>query len=369
MVTHLTAKPQRIVVKIGSSLLVKPDGSAHINWLRTLASDIGKYRKNGVEIIIVSSGAVALGARKLGIKGRDNLTDSQACAAVGQIILAGIWTDILKEQQMIAAQVLLTLDDLEDRRRYLNISSTLERLLQADAIAIINENDSVATAEIRYGDNDRLAARVAQASHADRVILLSDVDGLYDRSPHEADAQIIRDIYDIDDNIRSMAQSASSSGMGSGGMASKIEAASTAMNSGIEMIIASGKKDYPLSAIDNGGPYSHFHKQQDSGSGEKKWLGGRVHAQGSVTIDSGAAAALREGASLLAVGVIDHSANFVRGDVIEIIAGGAAIARGLSEYSAGEVALILGKNSEEIAALLSYPPRSALVHRNHMVML
>lgn len=369
MVAHLAVKPQRLVVKIGSSLLVKPDGSAHIEWLETLANDIAKYRGDGTEIIIVSSGAIALGARKLGIKGRENLTNSQACAAVGQIILAGIWTKILRDKQMIAAQVLLTLDDLEDRRRYLNISSTLERLLLAGAIPIINENDSVATEEIRYGDNDRLAARVAQASHADQVILLSDVDGLYDRDPSEMGAQIIRHIYDIDDNIRNMAQSVSSSGMGSGGMASKIEAASTAMSSGIDMIIASGKKDYPLTAINEGGPYSHFHKGQDSGNGEKKWLGGRVRAQGSVTIDKGAAAALTEGASLLAVGVIGHSPDFGRGDVIEIICDGAVLARGLSEYSAAEVGHIMGKNSAEIAALLTYPPRSALIHRNHMVML
>lgn len=371
MVAHIAslAVSGLIVVKIGSSLLVNEDGNANIAWLKTMASDIKKRRDEGARIIIVSSGAVALGARKLNINGRANLTDSQACAAVGQIILSAIWTDVLQAESLVAGQILLTLEDLEDRRRYLNISSTLERLLQAGVVPIINENDSVATAEIRYGDNDRLAARVAQASHAQQLILLSDIDGLYDRDPADSNAQIIPHIYDIDDEIRAMAMGSSSSGIGSGGMASKIEAAATAMSSGIDMIIASGKKDYPLSAIEKDREYSHFHRQEDISGGEKKWLNGRLRAQGSIIIDNGAAHALRDGASLLAVGVIAFNQDFSRGDVIEIINNGDIIARGLSEYSADELRLIIGKNSDEIAQILSYPPRSALVHRNHMVML
>jgi len=376
MVAHIKVNhkndPQRIVLKIGSSLIVNQDGNANITWLHTLAKDIARRHKAGQNIIIVSSGAVALGAQKLGIAGRENLTNSQACAAVGQIILAGLWTDILNTEGLIAAQTLLTLDDLEERRRYLNISSTLEKLIQTGTIPIINENDSVATHEIRYGDNDRLAARVAQASHAQQLILLSDIDGLYDRDPSDQDAKIIKDIYNIDDDIRRIAQSSSTSGIGSGGMASKIEAAQTAMSSGIDMIIASGKKDYPLSAIAAGRIHSFFHKHSEisADKGQKKWLNGRLHAQGTITIDEGAKIALEQGASLLAIGVTSVKGIFKRGDVVEILDGNNSIlARGLSEYDSNETILIIGKNKHEINEILSYPPRSALVHRSHMVLL
>lgn len=363
-----TAK--RIVIKIGSSLLVQADGSPNSAWLLTVADDIAKLRNQGSDVIVVSSGAVALGAKKLGLLSRDSLTTSQACAAVGQINLARLWTETLQTKQLVAAQMLLTLDDLEDRRRYLNISSTLEKLIQTGAIAIINENDSVATEEIRYGDNDRLAARVAQACNADCIILLSDVDGLYDRDPSDPSAKIIPNIRTIDDTILDVAHGAVSD-VGTGGMASKIEAAATAMSSGIDMIIASGKKDYPLSAIQKGEAHSLFHKQDgDADRGQKKWLNGRFRAQGALYIDEGAAQALTNGASLLAVGVKRYVKDFVRGDVVEIIdPKGTVLARGLSEYDAREIEIIMGKSKDEIAQILSYTPRSALVHRNHMVML
>lgn len=375
MVTHLATNnlqmAKRIVIKIGSSLLVQADGSPNRAWLLTVADDIAKLRGQGSDVIVVSSGAVALGAKKLGLDSRESLTTSQACAAVGQINLAGLWTETLQTKRLIAAQMLLTLDDLEDRRRYLNISSTLEKLIQTGAIAIINENDSVATEEIRYGDNDRLAARVAQACNADCVLLLSDVDGLYDRDPSDAAAQIITDIHSIDDAILNAAQGAVSD-VGTGGMASKVEAASTAMSSGIDMIIASGKKDYPISAILRGEAHSLFHKQEDDAAdkGQKKWLNGRLHAQGIIYVDDGAARALSNGASLLAVGVTGYDKEFLRGDVVEIIGpDGTILARGLSEYDAREIKIIMGKSKDEIADILSYTPRSALVHRNHMVML
>ena len=279
--------PNRLVVKIGSSLIVGEDGCAREAWLKTLAHDISERRKRGQQIIIVSSGAVALGAQKLGASARDSLTNSQASAAIGQIMLASLWTDILAQEDLVAAQILLTLDDLEDRRRYLSIASTLEKLLQTDAIPIINENDSVATNEIRYGDNDRLSSRIAQAANADQIILLSDVDGFYDRDPQDSDAQIINHIYDIDDTIKNAAQSSSSSGIGSGGMTSKIEAAQTAMSSGIDLIIASGKCDHPLAKVDGGEQHSIFHRHEniDADSGQKKWLNGLVHASGEITID------------------------------------------------------------------------------------
>ena len=368
--TNILETAKRIVIKIGSSLLVQTDGTPNRRWLLTLADDIAKLRAQGSDVIVVSSGAVALGTKRLGLNSRESLTASQACAAVGQINLAGLWTDTLQTKALIAAQILVTLDDLEDRRRYLNISSTLEKLIQAGAIAIINENDSVATQEIRYGDNDRLAARVAQACNADCIILLSDVDGLYDRSPNKKNAKIISDIYKIDDIILAAAQGTTSD-VGTGGMASKVEAATTAMSSGIDMIIASGKKEHPLSAIQRGEAHSLFHKQENvTDKGQKKWLNGRLHAQGILYIDEGAAQALSDGASLLAVGVKGYEQDFLRGDVVEIIdPKGVILARGLSEYDAHEVTMIMGKNKDEIAQILSYTPRSALVHRNHMVML
>ncbi len=376
MVSHLTVKPhpitKRLIVKIGSSLLVKEDGSANIAWLKTLVHDIAKRHTDGQKVIIVSSGAVALGAQKLGMNGRDNLTNSQACAAVGQIILSKLWSELLQEEGLIAAQTLLTLDDLEDRRRYLNIASTLERLIQEGVIPIINENDSVATNEIRYGDNDRLATRIAQATHAQQIILLSDVDGLYDGDPAHPNAQIIPHIYNIDNDIKSAAKNTSSSGIGSGGMASKIEAAQTAMSSGIDLIIASGKIDYPLSAIDTGAAHSLFHRdtQSSADKGQRKWLNGHVRSSGTLYIDKGAAHALQDGASLLAIGVKKVDGSYKRGDVVDIMDDNSKlIARGLTEYDSIETSQILGKNKEEIAAFLSYPPRSALVHRNHMVLL
>lgn len=363
-----TAK--RIVIKIGSSLLVQSDGAPNSAWLVTVAEDIAKLRRHGKDIIVVSSGAVALGAKKLAVDSRESLTTSQACAAVGQINLAGLWTETLQTRALVAAQMLLTLDDLEDRRRYLNISSTVEKLIKMGVIPIINENDSVATQEIRYGDNDRLAARVAQACNADCIILLSDVDGLYDRAPDDKNAAIIANIYKVDDAIINAAQGTTSD-IGTGGMASKIEAAATAMSSGMDMIIASGKKDYPVSAILNGEAHSLFHKQEgDADKGQKKWLNGRLHAQGKLFIDDGAAQALTNGASLLAVGVKRYEQDFVRGDVVEIIdPKGTILARGLSEYDARELENIIGKSKDEIAEILTYTPRSALVHRNHMVMI
>ena len=360
-----------LVVKVGSSLLVQPDGTVRREWLQTLVADISARHKAGQRCIIVTSGAIALGARRLGFDkgGRASLADAQAAASVGQIVLSGIWADLLEGQSLAAAQMLVTLDDLEDRRRYLNIAATLDRLLGADAVPVINENDSVATEEIRFGDNDRLAARVAQAAGATGVILLSDVDGLFDRAPHLPGAVLLPTIEKIDGRVRVMVAEGSSSGMGSGGMASKLDAADIATRAGIGLVIASGLRDHPLSALEQGG-LSTFFAPREGASARKSWLGGRLTVKGRIRIDDGAVQALENGSSLLPAGALSVEGEFKRGDVIDISAeDGIAIARGLSEYDAVDAARICGHRSSELAAILGTVPRSVLVHRDQLVLL
>ena len=360
-----------LVVKVGSSLLVRPDGNVRREWLQTLVADISARHKAGQRIIIVTSGAIALGARRLGFDkgGRASLADAQAAASVGQIVLSGIWAELLEGQSLAAAQLLVTLDDLEDRRRYLNIAATLDRLLGAGAVPVINENDSVATEEIRFGDNDRLAARVAQAAGATGVVLLSDVDGLFDRAPHLPGAVLLPTIEKIDGRVRVMVAEGSSSGMGSGGMASKLDAADIATRAGIGLVIASGLRDHPLSALEQGGP-STFFAPRAGESARKSWLGGRLTVKGRIRIDDGAVQALKNGSSLLPAGALSVEGEFKRGDVIDISADDdIAIARGLSEYDAVDAARICGHRSSELADILGTVPRSVLVHRDQLVLL
>lgn len=360
-----------LVVKVGSSLLVQPDGSVRRQWLETLVADISARHKAGQRVVIVTSGAIALGARRLGFEkgGRSSLADAQAAASVGQIVLSGIWADLLDAQSLAAAQMLVTLDDLEDRRRYLNIAATLDRLLGAGAVPVINENDSVATEEIRFGDNDRLAARVAQAAGASGVILLSDVDGLFDRAPHLPGATLLPTIAKIDGHVRIMVAEGSSSGMGSGGMASKLDAADIATRAGIGLVIASGLCDHPLAALETGGP-STFFAPRDGGSARKSWLGGRLTVKGRIRVDAGAIQALMSGSSLLPAGALSVEGEFKRGDVIDISDDdGIAVARGLSEYDAVDAARICGHRSSELADILGTVPRSVLVHRDQLVLL
>jgi glutamate 5-kinase len=372
MVAHLTPSAcPLLVVKVGSSLLVEKDGAVRRKWLETLVADIAQRRRVGQKIVVVSSGAIALGARRLGLEkgGRASLADAQASASVGQILLSGIWAELLGEQGLTAAQMLVTLDDLEDRRRYLNITATLDRLLGAGAVPVINENDSVATEEIRFGDNDRLAARVAQAAGAQGVVLLSDVDGLYDRDPKDPDAQLVPEVAKVDGRIRIMVTGDSSSGMGSGGMASKLDAADIATRAGIGLAIASGLRDHPLAALDSGARATWF-VAQPGGNARKSWIGGRLSVKGRIAVDGGAASALRGGASLLPAGATWVQGEFRRGDVIDILsAEGETIARGLSEYDAADAALICGKRSHELEAVLGAVPRQVLVHRDQMVLL
>lgn len=362
----------RLVVKVGSALLVAPDGTVRRDWLTSLVADIAARARAGQEIAVVSSGAIALGARRLKLArgGRASLEDAQAAAATGQIALSQVWAELLGAQGLTAAQILVTLDDLEDRRRYLNAAATLSRLLALHVVPVINENDSVATAEIRFGDNDRLAARVAQAAGAQGVILLSDVDGLYDANPNtNPDATLIPRVDRIDAAIEAMADGGSGSGMGSGGMVSKIAAARIATAAGAHLAIVSGHRDHPLNAFADSGHGTVFVAEK-AAPARKAWLAGGLTAKGEIHIDAGAVRALRGGNSLLAAGAVRVAGDFRRGDLV-VVCGpdGKPLARGLSEYDAADAALITGKRSNALGSILGYAPRAALVHRNHMALL
>ncbi len=361
----------RLIVKVGSALLVDPSGAIRRDWLAALVGAIAARVTAGQQVAIVSSGAIALGARRLGLPkgGRANLEDAQAAAATGQIALSSAWATCLSEHGLVAAQMLVTLDDLEDRRRYLNVAATLGRLLSLGVVPIINENDSVATAEIRFGDNDRLAARVAQAAGAGGVVLLSDVDGLYDANPTtQPGATLIPVVENIDADIEAMADGASRSGMGSGGMTSKIAAARIATAAGAHLAIVSGNAPAPLDALGAGGRRTVFIAQR-AAPARKVWLAGGLTARGTLHVDAGAEAALRQGRSLLAAGVTRIEGAFARGDLVAIHGPDGSVARGLAEYDAAETALIVGTRNDAQGVILGYAPRSALVHRNHMALL
>ena len=361
---------RRIVVKIGSALLVG-GGAARESWLTRMAGDLAMLRRGGAQVIVVSSGAIALGAARLGLAkgGRGSLADAQAAAAVGQIALADLWSRALGGEGITAAQMLLTLGDLEDRRRYLNAAATLGRLLEAGVIPVINENDSVATEEIRFGDNDRLAARVAQAANADLVLLLSDVDGLYDRDPRDDGAALIPVVDAVTPEVLAMASGASSSGLGSGGMVSKLQAAQIATRAGIALAILNGTHDAPITQALAAGTGTLFLPVR-ADSARKAWLGGRLAPAGELRVDMGCAAALKGGASLLAAGVVGVSGTFRRGDLVSVISmKGERLAQGLAEYDASEVQRIAGRRAEEQAERLGYAPRSCVIHRDHMVLL
>lgn len=363
----------RLVVKIGSSLIVAPDGTVRRQWLEGLVAELAARRAAGQQILVVSSGAVALGARRLKMPrgGRASLEDAQASAAVGQIELAQVYTELFAAHGIQAAQLLLTLQDLEDRRRYLNVRSTAGRLVEAGAIPIINENDTVATNEIRFGDNDRLAARVGQAVEAGGVILLSDIDGLFTGDPKsDPDAELIPVVPMLTPEIEAMAGGAGASGMGSGGMVSKLQAARIAASGGCHMAIISGKVDKPLTRFETEKIGTVFPAPSSAPAARKRWLAGRLKVAGTLMIDDGAAAALAQGRSLLPAGVKAVAGHFERGDVVDIVnMQGRVVARGLVNYQTDEAARLCGRKSHEIEAILGYAPRSAIVHRDDMVML
>jgi glutamate 5-kinase len=360
---------RRIVVKVGSSLLVDAEaGRLKRAWLASLAADLAQLHAEGRDLLVVSSGAIALGRRVLKLSGPLKLEESQAAAAVGQIALARGWAEVLAEHKITAGQVLLTLWDTEERRRYLNARSTIVKLLEWSAVPIINENDTVATSEIRYGDNDRLAARVATMVSADALVLLSDVDGLYDRPPDAANgAKRIAVVGRITPEIEAMAGAAGSE-LSRGGMRTKVEAGKIATTAGVHMVIASGHVDHPLAAIARGGPSTWFLSPANPVTARKKWIAGSLEPKGTLVIDQGAVAALYRGKSLLPAGVVRIEGGFARGDAV-IIRGpdGAEIARGLCAFDAEEAQKITGRSSVDIATILGYSGRIEMVHRDDLV--
>jgi glutamate 5-kinase len=362
---------KRVVVKIGSSLLVEAKhGRVNRHWLETLAADVARLRRRGQEVVLVSSGAIALGRRGLGLPpGKLRLEESQAAAAVGQIRLAHAWKDVLDAHELSVAQVLLTFGDTEERRRYLNARSTLNTLVELGAIPVINENDTVATAEIRYGDNDRLAARVAQMISADCVVLLSDVDGLYTGDPgRDPRAKFIPEVTGITRAIEDMA-GPSGSDVGSGGMATKIAAAKIAVSAGCHLCIAAGHREHPLKAIEDGARCTWFFAAETPLAVRKQWIAGTLKPAGELVVDSGAVAALERGKSLLPAGVTAVRGDFGRGDAVRVLGpDGRELARGLSAYSGADAARILGRKSGDIETLLGYRGRDEMIHRDDLVM-
>jgi glutamate 5-kinase len=366
------AQARRIVVKVGSALLVDAEsGRVNRAWLETLVEDLLRLRRRGQRVILVSSGAIALGRRRLGLKpGTLRLEESQAAAAVGQIRLAHAYKELLEGADVTVAQVLLTLDDSENRRRYLNARATLEALLELGALPVINENDTVATAEIRYGDNDRLAARVAQMTGADCLVLLSDVDGLYSADPNlDPTATIVHQVPQITPEIEAMA-GRTTSAVGSGGMAAKILAARIAVGSGCHMCIAAGAHRHPLRRIEEGADCTWFLPTATPAAARKQWIAGTLRPAGAISIDAGAQRALLEGRSLLPAGVTGARGRFDRGDTVSVLAAdGTEIARGIVAYSDADAARIMGRKSSEIAEILGFRGRDEMIHRDDLVLM
>ena len=363
---------RRVVVKVGSALLVDPrNGRLNRTWLESLVEDLLRLRRRGQQVILVSSGAIALGRRHLDLpSGALRLEESQAAAAVGQIRLAHAYKELLEAHEVTVAQVLLTLEDSEQRTRYLNARATLEALLALGAIPVINENDTVATAEIRYGDNDRLAARVAQMISADCLVLLSDIDGLYTADPNRnAEAAFIDRVVQITPQIEAMAGS-SASAMGSGGMATKIAAARIAVGAGCHMCVAAGSHKHPLKRLESGARCTWFVPASTPVTARKQWIAGTLRPAGAVHIDAGAWRALGSGKSLLPPGVTRVAGRFESGDTVSVIGeGGTEVARGIARYSDADTAKIMGRRSADIEPLLGYRGREEVIHRDDLVIM
>lgn len=364
---------KRVVVKIGSALLVHEDGRLRAEWLDALAQDIAALRASGAEIMIVSSGAIAIGRRLLGLaRGPRNralrLEESQAAAAAGQVRLAHAWQETLGQCDVPVAQILLTIEDTEDRRRHLNARNTIGTLLRLGVVPVINENDTVATDEIRFGDNDRLAARVAQMMGADTCVILSDIDGLYTADPSvDDDARHIAEVEAITPQIAAMAGETAGDD-GSGGMITKIEAARVALQSGCRLVITDGRDLNPLAALAAGARATWFVSQAEPHTARKRWIAGTLKPEGRITIDAGAAKALARGNSLLPAGVTAVDGAFARGDPVIVCDGeGRELARGLVAYGRDDAQRILGRQSGEIETILGYRGREEMIHRDDLV--
>ena len=362
---------RRIVVKVGSSLLVdQTAGGLKREWLEGLAEDIADLHKGGRDVLVVSSGAIALGRAVLGLpRGPLKLEEAQGAAAVGQIALARAWSEVLGARFMTAGQVLVTLQDTEERRRYLNARSTIDKLIEWRAVPVVNENDTVATSEIRYGDNDRLAARVATMMSADLLVLLSDIDGLYDKPPAPGnDARLVPVVSRITAEIEAMA-GISASELSRGGMVTKIEAGKIATTAGTHMVIASGRVDHPLKRIADGGPCTWFLTPANPVTARKKWIAGSLEPRGAIHIDAGAVRALRGGASLLPAGVTKIEGAFGRGDAVVVRApDGAEIGRGLVAYDADDAEKIRGRSSADVLSILGFTGRTEMIHRDDLAL-
>jgi len=365
------ADTKLIIVKVGSALLVDQGaGELRRAWLQSLCADVAALKSNGARVILVSSGSIALGRRLLKLAaGPLRLEESQAAAAAGQVRLAEAYADSLAGHGIVAAQVLLTFGDTEERRRYLNARATLNTLVELGAVPVINENDTVATAEIKFGDNDRLGARVASMMGAERLVLLSDVDGLYTANPaQDSGATHIAEVTAITPEIEAMA-GGSISGLGRGGMASKLIAAKIAMGAGCDVVIAKGEELHPLVAIANGARHTRFRASVTPAAARKRWIAGGLKAEGVLVIDDGAVKALLDGKSLLPAGIRQIDGRFERGDAVVVRSrDGREIARGLAAYSAEDAERIAGKRSLEIEVILGYRGRDEMIHRDDLTL-
>jgi len=360
----------RIVIKIGSALLIdKNSGQLRRDWLGSIARDVAFLRGKGYQVILVSSGSIGLGRKRLNLSMSKRLEENQAAAAVGQIELASAYRSILDKLHIPMAQILLTYGDTEERRRYLNARNTINRLLELDVVPMINENDTVATDEVRYGDNDRLAARVASMCEADCLFLLSDVDGLYSANPHHtSDAELIREVKEITPGIEAMAGKPASTGFGAGGMITKIAAAKIATASGCNMVITNGAALEPVQRYFAGADGTWFHASGNPLAAKKKWIGASLDISGELTIDDGAVRALKSGKSLLPAGVVRIEGTFDRGDTIRIMdMDGKSIGQGLTAYNARDAVRLMGHRSHEIEQILGYSGREEIIHRNDLV--